>query len=469
MRFVNRTEEMRLLSKYFNLSRKKLVTLAIYGLRRVGKTRLVREFCRDKDYIYFFVSADKPSKSLLREFEIELKSRGLPSYLRLINWRDFIKALFDFLEGYIIIIDEFQNFARIAPEFFSYLQREIDENEDKNLMLVIIGSSIGMMKNIFTNRKRPLYGRVKNLIHLKPFNFIDTIELAVEAGVNNLQKILELYTILGGFPRYWEAIQELELSSKSTLDIINELFVSKYAPFIREGFYLIGEERKSYLAILEAISLGLRKLSDIASYLNIPETQLSGPISDLVQNLEVVVRERPIFAPRRSKLSIYRIAMPALRFWFRFIYRNWSLIELGEFKLVSSRVRSGIIELIAEGFEDVSRELIVKYLRERNEEIRAIGRWWRKRIEIDIVVSCTNNNYAFEVKWSNLNKKESINLLYSLKEKTKYIERKIDRIGIIARKISNKEELRDLGFIALDINDLKSIIERKKKIDLNTI
>lgn len=54
MRFIDREKELEVLRKARERSRKKLYTLAIYGLRRVGKTRLLREFLGEKD-LYFFV------------------------------------------------------------------------------------------------------------------------------------------------------------------------------------------------------------------------------------------------------------------------------------------------------------------------------------------------------------------------------------------------------------------------------
>ena len=108
MKFVDREEELRLLNRYHELSRNKLIVLALYGLRRVGKTRLVREFCREKSYIYFFINPDKSPKSLLREFEDELKASGLPNYVKLNDWRDFVRVLFDNFQQHVIILDEFQ-------------------------------------------------------------------------------------------------------------------------------------------------------------------------------------------------------------------------------------------------------------------------------------------------------------------------------------------------------------------------
>lgn len=55
MRFVNRIEEFAFLHKYYEKSGFQFIPL--YGRRRVGKTRLVREFIRDKRAIYFLADS----------------------------------------------------------------------------------------------------------------------------------------------------------------------------------------------------------------------------------------------------------------------------------------------------------------------------------------------------------------------------------------------------------------------------
>ena len=55
MRFVDRERELKELKEIEALSKKKLFVVALYGLRRVGKTRLLLEFLKSKG-IYFFVA-----------------------------------------------------------------------------------------------------------------------------------------------------------------------------------------------------------------------------------------------------------------------------------------------------------------------------------------------------------------------------------------------------------------------------
>jgi AAA+ ATPase superfamily predicted ATPase len=66
MRFINREKEINTLEDARILSKRKLFSIAIWGLRRVGKTRMMLEFMKDTD-MYFFVNKDKTSISLLDE------------------------------------------------------------------------------------------------------------------------------------------------------------------------------------------------------------------------------------------------------------------------------------------------------------------------------------------------------------------------------------------------------------------
>ncbi len=84
MRFVNREKEIEILKNTRILSKRKLFSIAIWGLRRVGKTRMMLEFMEDTD-IYFYVNKNKTSMSLLDEYEIYLKNVNIINELEKLN------------------------------------------------------------------------------------------------------------------------------------------------------------------------------------------------------------------------------------------------------------------------------------------------------------------------------------------------------------------------------------------------
>ena len=107
MEFIGRTEEMRILQDQYDRTEHPFVI--IKGRRRVGKSRLIREFCKDKDTLYF--QADKEdAKAILMSFCNKLSEELGTPIGRMGSWADAMK-LYTRLsdpEKKIHVIDEFQ-------------------------------------------------------------------------------------------------------------------------------------------------------------------------------------------------------------------------------------------------------------------------------------------------------------------------------------------------------------------------
>src|SRR5271157_1767203 len=129
MKFVDRESELAELSGLETLSREKLFVIAIYGLRRVGKTRLLLEFLKDRG-LYFFVNKNKTSADLLSEFQEIMRKGGVLGELEsLDSWDKFFETLIT-RKSPPMVFDEFQNFTSVEPAVFGILQKTIDLNED---------------------------------------------------------------------------------------------------------------------------------------------------------------------------------------------------------------------------------------------------------------------------------------------------------------------------------------------------
>jgi len=74
-KFYDRKEELSLLNKLSSSRGFKFIV--IYGRRRIGKTRLVQEFLRNKEHTYVFVPKDKTVDLFLYELS---NSENIPRF-----------------------------------------------------------------------------------------------------------------------------------------------------------------------------------------------------------------------------------------------------------------------------------------------------------------------------------------------------------------------------------------------------
>ncbi|MFV0346289.1 MAG: DUF234 domain-containing protein [Bacteroidales bacterium] len=95
-----------------------------------------------------------------------------------------------------------------------------------------------------------------------------------------------------------------------------------------------------------------------------------------------IVRNKPIFAKPESRKTRWAINDNYLNFWFRFIFPNQSLIEMGKYDLLR--------EYIYNNYKQYSGSVLERYFRNKiadNERVTKIGSYWDNKgiNEIDIV------------------------------------------------------------------------------------
>ena len=171
--FVGRKKELKKLNSMYE--RKTFEMAVFYGRRRVGKTTLINEFCKDKKTIYF-VGLESTEKENLQSFSREVwrvtqQDTDMPPF------RDF-SSLFEYIaklaegERIILVIDEYPYLAAAAPAVSSVLQACIDHKmKNGQLFLILCGSSMSFMEHQVLGYKSPLYGRRTAQFKITPFDF----------------------------------------------------------------------------------------------------------------------------------------------------------------------------------------------------------------------------------------------------------------------------------------------------------
>ena len=456
MKFVDRESELAELGELETLSKKKLFVIALYGLRRVGKTRLLLEFLRKRG-LYFFVNKNKTSADLLAEFQDILKSNKVLGALETLDsWDKFFETLMT-RETPPMVFDEFQNFTSVEPAVFGILQKTIDLNENKPGLIILSGSLIGLIKRLFKNSKEPLYGRIKKGKKLEPLTLKSCLEIGAELKLTR-ENLIKAYMLFGGYPKYYVALEDFSLQGKTAEEMVDALFLVKDAPLEDEVNSILSQEFGGrsgvYYSILEAIATGNNTLSSIAGYLNAPATSMTRQINELRDHFELIELEMPY----QGKRGVYRIRHPLIEFWFSRIYKNFSDYAARRPEFIAG-VKKNLNALYGRRFEQVAKEFLVRELG----LIDARRQWGRipeakkgeDAYEIDLMAKNGKSAYAFEFKWEEITHSEAIGLLNELQGKVKYVLRppKGLRFGIVAKKIRGKQKLRANGCLAYDLDD----------------
>ena len=429
MVFVDREEELNALKKRLDSDGFELIV--VYGRRRIGKTRLVLEAVRGKEYVYYLaVEGDN-----LRHFK-RFASKTVPE-LRHVeeDWESY----FHFLRDKIIIIDEFPNLIKEDPGVISIFQRIVDITlKNSKTKLVLLGSSVSMMSSKVLSYSSPLYGRRTASIRLGPLKFH---HLRGFFPKSSWEELVEIYGFAGGVPYYLEKVRTPfwgwlgeELRRPDTFIVYEMDFLMRYE----------FAETTTYKKILEAIAHGYTVPKEIREYARMRHSDLTPYLRNLVE-AGFVVRETPITEGPRSKKGRYFIRDSFTAFWFRYIYPNLSAIEEGIFDV--EEIRLDYPNHLGPIFERIARQFIAELSKRGQLPFKAtkLGRWWHRGEEIDIVALNERERKALlvEVKWSNLTERDIYRILGGLERKAEYLglEGYEKHYGIVAKRVETKPPL----------------------------
>lgn len=418
------------------------------GRRRIGKTRLVKEFSKNKDHI-----------------RIQFEKRGANNNLQKINQVigttysipkpsfDSFKEAFQYLKKRktgLVILDEFSYLIRysdIAGEF----QTIIDEIlTDCDMMLIVLGSSFSVMKLGIMDYGAPLYGRSIGMLNLQPLKFQEMKDWFPDMSVEDL---MILKCTVGGVPRYLEFIK----GSGPVLDQIVDAVFDKNGFLFRDIKLMMEEEfddPSTYYSILEAISNGKNRVTSIGDISNIEPNKISKYLSILV-DIGILKKELPHGHNRKN--GIYLFKDPFFRFWFKFISDVFEDIESGYEEGAVERFRDQINTFLGRAFESEIKELIPYLL---HYKVLKVNKWWKGPIEIDWIAEGNEDITFIEVKWKDLGINDISRIFTSIEKRASKYGKVVKKVNylIICRKIETKDlKLSDIR----DVIDLEDIDSRK--------
>jgi AAA+ ATPase superfamily predicted ATPase len=464
--FYDRENELALLKdKYKHLD--KSILLVMYGRRRVGKTELIKEFMVDlpqKDKFYFYVDISRKQETL-NSLSAAVQGQ-LGETIIFKEFNDFIDYVHQKSEAgkFLLIMDEFQRFLDTSPEFITQLQNRWDsELRHNKLMIILVGSSIGMMQRITESRAGALYGRATR-IKISPFRYVDFRLMFKE--LNESEKI-ERFAIFGGTPHYLSKTKKFN----TNLSAISDLVLKKGGELAEEPRTLMESENvrvyAQYNSILHSIASGKETLKAISDLTKIPLTAIPAYVQRLDELLDLVTKCDPVLG--KERLGRYRIKDHFFRFWYKFIFPNQTALNLGNDKLVLKIIEADLNSYVGRVFEDVIKELLILYLNKKIKGIEInfedIGSWWdRNGHEIDLVAYNEREKKLLigEIKWTN--RPVDVDILWDLMEKSKLINfgGKYQYLLVSKNGFTDKclDKMKEIGVLYLDLKEIVNLFDR---------
>jgi AAA+ ATPase superfamily predicted ATPase len=423
MKFIGRQRELEGLNILLKKSSASLVV--IRGRRRIGKSRLISEFTKDKNCWDF--SGLTPAKGITNERQLNAFADRMSKLLKMpklrpTGWDDLFWHLGNHVkkQKLVIVFDEISWMGSLDPDFLGHLKNlwDLYLSHNPNLIFILCGSvSSWIEENILSHTG--FLGRVSVDMVLEELSLQEC-----QAFWKDQKKRISAYekfkvlSVTGGIPKYLEEIIPEEPAEAN----IKRLCFQPEGLLFREFNQIFSDlfEKKApiYSSIVSTLAHRSLSLDEICQALNIKK---GGAISKYMHHLTLagfVSKESTwnLKTKRTSKLKHFRLSDNYLRFYVRYIQPNEDIILK---KLFVSKTLSGLPgweTIMGFQFENLvlnNLKEVYKLLKIDTQDITAVGPFFqrptqrKKGCQIDLLIQTSYQTlYLCEIKFhgSELNK-----------------------------------------------------------------
>ena len=408
--FVDREGEQKQLTSSYESETAEFIVM--YGRRRLGKSELVRQTLRGRKDAVYYQAIESTAENQLDNF-VETVTAAFPE---LENVRRDWEVLLEELgkRDAIVIIDEFPFLIEEDESLPSRIQRVWDlELQNTGMTLVLIGSSISVMEEKVLAGGSPLYGRRTATIDLGPLSVENARDFFPKYDPETAIKAWATY---GGTPYYLQTID----ADRPLAENVQNAILSEQGLLYSEPEFLLRTELRqpnTYFSILRALAHGRRKPNEIAGMAGVDSSSLSTYLQKL-RRLRLVERHIPVTAsPTSSKRGRYRISAPLFRFWFRFVYGRQDRLRLLDNNAFDEVVAPELADYVSPLFERLCQEKLPEL---DDRQYRAVGQWWFKENELDVLGLTNEGLVAGECKFTSTPVTEGV--LSNLEQTTEQVQ-----------------------------------------------
>lgn len=374
--FIGREKELKSLKEFYD--KDGIGMTVIYGRRRIGKSTLISEFIKDKKAVFYTATRVGKNRNL-ELFSNQVVDLFMPGVTD-ISFQS-TEAVFDFIDKNIgedklvLVIDELPYWAEKDEALLSVLQKYIDVVwKDKNLKVILCGSALSFMENKVLCEKSPLFGRRDSQIKLEAFNYLEAAKFVPE--YSNEDKAI-CYGITGGVAKYLSMIDP----KKSIDENIIRLFFRTDGYLYDETRNLLTQEFSDITLvnnIVEQIASGENTLNNIASKIGEKDPTVLYSLEKLM-DVGLIAKKKCITEEKNKKKTQYVLKDYMFKFWYEFIPKATSVIEMGQGELYYQKIVKPVLHsFMGPVFEDMCRyyTLMNGILGEYGCFVTSVGSWW---------------------------------------------------------------------------------------------
>ncbi len=327
MSITGRIAEQKILAAKLATSEPELI--AIYGRRRVGKTYLVRTFCKDAIGFEFTGTHKATMKTQLENFSQALQQTTKSPVALAIpaNWLQAFMMLDTYINTLpsdkpaVIFFDEFPWIETHKSGFLQAFDHWWNASASKrsHLKVIICGSAASWMIDKIINNRGGLHNRVTQTIRLLPFTLGETQQyLQSKNVILDQYSQLQLYMAMGGIPHYLRNINPGE----SAAQIIDRLCFTKDGPLKNEfnnlykSLFAHSENHELVIRALAAKGKGLTR-NEIITKCGFTSGGTTSRILEELEESGFITRYIPF--QKNANESIYKLSDEYSLFYLKFI------------------------------------------------------------------------------------------------------------------------------------------------------
>lgn len=415
MSFIGRKYELAQMNSL--LESRSASMVVVRGRRRIGKSRLIKEFAKPfKSYTFMGLP---PNENTTAQDQRDEFSRQFKQHFAFSTTSDDWGDLFTVLAKQctsgrvVIVLDEISWMAMDDPHFLAKLKTVWDLyfSDNPELILILCGSvSAWIEKNILSNTG--YLGRPSLHMTIEELPLDDCCKFWQDKE-NNLStfEILKVLAVTGGVPRYLELINP-RLTAE---DNIRNLCFNPNGVLYDEFKYIFSDIYGKRSAIYQRIVSELDKTRATRDELiQAADITAGGDITEYLNDLEVggfISKESTwnIAAKHSSSLSKYRLCDNYTRFYLKYILPNQEKIKSGQFENVSINNLPGWAAILGLQFENLvitNHEKIMRSLLINPEDIILSGPYFQRKTsrqqgcQIDYMIQTKHDVvYVCEIKF----------------------------------------------------------------------